>query len=237
MAERYDHFGEAGGPHDDCPYGWISEWLCEYVDGTMDPSMQAVFEEYMEANPELAAHVESLCRTRALLGECGCRQEAAERAKARLQQVSEGEYWTDEEKQVRHQIEAQIEETLAEGGDLDTLTAPLSAGTVVAVASAMTLMLGVGMVAGAVLFTDPAAQKPAAQAAAVEQATAGQADPAPDRTAIPPARAFGAVVGHTSDVSPWSAPPFPLRKMPMSAGDSVHSTMSSPLVQRTGLNP
>ncbi|WP_176521845.1 hypothetical protein [Longimonas halophila] len=22
----------------DPPYGWIDEWLCEYVDGTMDPA-------------------------------------------------------------------------------------------------------------------------------------------------------------------------------------------------------
>lgn len=51
-------------------YDWLDEWLCEYVDGTMDPSLEAVFEQYVEANPELKAHVERLRQTRELL--CGC---------------------------------------------------------------------------------------------------------------------------------------------------------------------
>jgi len=51
-------------------YEWLDEWLCEYVDGTMDPSMEAVFEQYVEANPELKAHVERLQKTREIL--CGC---------------------------------------------------------------------------------------------------------------------------------------------------------------------
>ncbi|PSQ75835.1 MAG: hypothetical protein BRD33_03820 [Bacteroidetes bacterium QH_6_63_17] len=51
-------------------YEWLDEWLCEYVDGTMDPSMEAVFEQYVEANPELKAHVERLRKTREIL--CGC---------------------------------------------------------------------------------------------------------------------------------------------------------------------
>ena len=55
----------------DAPYEWIDEWLCEYVDGTMDPSLEAVFEQYVEANPELKAHVERLQQTRDLLCECG----------------------------------------------------------------------------------------------------------------------------------------------------------------------
>ncbi|MEF8796365.1 MAG: hypothetical protein V5A22_00360 [Salinivenus sp.] len=55
----------------DAPYDWIDEWLCEYVDGTMDPSLEAVFEQYVEANPELKAHIERLQQTRDLLSECG----------------------------------------------------------------------------------------------------------------------------------------------------------------------
>ena len=55
----------------DAPYEWIDEWLCEYVDGTMDPSLEAVFEQYVEANPELKAHIERLQQTRELLCECG----------------------------------------------------------------------------------------------------------------------------------------------------------------------
>jgi len=55
--------GEASG--DGAPsYEWLDEWLCEYVDGTMDPSVEAVFEQYVEANPELQAHIERLRQTR-----------------------------------------------------------------------------------------------------------------------------------------------------------------------------
>lgn len=57
--------------NDETPYGWIDEWLCEYVDGTMDPAQEAVFTSYVEANPDLKAHIEELKRTRALLGQCG----------------------------------------------------------------------------------------------------------------------------------------------------------------------
>lgn len=59
---------------DDAPYEWLDEWLCEYVDGTMDPSLEAVFEQYVEANPELKAHVQRLKETRRLLCECGLSQ-------------------------------------------------------------------------------------------------------------------------------------------------------------------
>jgi len=52
-------------------YEWLDEWLCEYVDGTMDPSLEAVFEKYVEANPDLKAHVERLQKTRELLCNCG----------------------------------------------------------------------------------------------------------------------------------------------------------------------
>lgn len=53
----------------------LDELLCEYVDGTMDPTVQTVFEEYLEANPDLAAHVRCLCDTRKMLcrvGACHC---------------------------------------------------------------------------------------------------------------------------------------------------------------------
>jgi len=66
--------GEASG--DGAPsYEWLDEWLCEYVDGTMDPSVEAVFEQYVEANPELKSHVERLRQTRELL--CGCEDTGA----------------------------------------------------------------------------------------------------------------------------------------------------------------
>jgi hypothetical protein len=58
-------------PGADPPYEWLDEWLCEYVDGTMDPALEIVFEEYVEANPDLKAHVERLQETRQLLCDCG----------------------------------------------------------------------------------------------------------------------------------------------------------------------
>jgi anti-sigma factor RsiW len=62
-----DDFGNAGPGDEDAPYEWLDEWLCEYVDGTMDPSLQATFEQYVEANPQLKAHIERLQETRDLL--------------------------------------------------------------------------------------------------------------------------------------------------------------------------
>lgn len=74
-----------------CPYSWLNEWLCEYVDGTMDPSLRRVFEKYVQANPELKAHVERLRRTRELLCACsqGPRQEAPDDVCARVQEKVE----------------------------------------------------------------------------------------------------------------------------------------------------
>lgn len=63
------------GDGDDLPYEWLDEWLCEYVDGTMDPSLEAVFEQYVNANPELKAHVKRLRETRDLLCNCGLPEE------------------------------------------------------------------------------------------------------------------------------------------------------------------
>lgn len=59
------------------PYGYASkpaledEFLCEYVDGTMDPVVREAFEEYILANPDLAEHVAHLRLTRQLLCRCG----------------------------------------------------------------------------------------------------------------------------------------------------------------------
>ena len=65
-------------------YEWLDEWLCEYVDGTMDPSLEAVFEKYVEANPELKAHVERLKQTRELLCNCGLPTEPSEEREAEI---------------------------------------------------------------------------------------------------------------------------------------------------------
>lgn len=45
----------------------LDEFLCEYVDGTMEAGVRASFEEYLAQNPDLAAHVRGLVLTRSLL--------------------------------------------------------------------------------------------------------------------------------------------------------------------------
>ena len=242
MAKRYDPPGNAGdstGGEGDA-YDWIGEWLCEYVDGTMDPSMQAVFEEYMEANPELAEHVERLCRTRALLNGCECDQEQASgRAKERLrQEAAEDPTTKEEERNARAtEIESQIQAALAEGEPSpdggDALPLPQSTRAVVAAASAMTLMLGVGLFVGAVLFAEPPAPGSPDRSAAPEQ-TAPDRAPAPPSRALPRRRtASGPAVGRASTPRRWGAPPpFPLMKMPTTHADTAPSP--APLVQQTG---
>ena len=66
MWERYND-GDADSS------GLEDEFLCEYVDGTMDPVVQEVFEEYLRMNPELKRHVECLRNTRLILCRYGCR--------------------------------------------------------------------------------------------------------------------------------------------------------------------
>jgi anti-sigma factor RsiW len=53
----------------------LDELLCEYVDGSMDPDVRVVFEEYLATDAKLAAHVRQLCETRNMLcsfGACKC---------------------------------------------------------------------------------------------------------------------------------------------------------------------
>jgi len=70
----------------------LDEFLCEYVDGTMDPVVRTVFEEYLRQNPHLVEHVECLRQTRSVLCRYGCRMRAPaalqERLRARLAQES-----------------------------------------------------------------------------------------------------------------------------------------------------
>lgn len=70
---------------DECPYSWLNEWLCEYVDGTMDPSLQRMFEAYVQANPELKEHIQELKRTRHLLCRCSDPPSASDEVRARVQ--------------------------------------------------------------------------------------------------------------------------------------------------------
>lgn len=66
----------------------LDEFLCEYVDGTMDPVVREVFEEYVAQTPELATHVECLCEARQVLSssECPChvRADFVDRLRRRL---------------------------------------------------------------------------------------------------------------------------------------------------------
>ena len=62
-----------------CPdacYPWLTDFLCDYVDGTMEPQARAMFEECLTTNPELQAHVVSLTQARTTLGRYGRHVEA-----------------------------------------------------------------------------------------------------------------------------------------------------------------
>lgn len=157
--------GEASG--DGAPsYEWLDEWLCEYVDGTMDPSMEAVFEQYVEADPELKAHVERLRQTREIL--CGC--DVPERSPTEGPAPMNG------------------------GGEEDLIQAPpvFSEETgersvaSVGIASSIAVALVVGFLAGSVLV-DPSTFSSTPRAAAVEAegpeaSVRNEAPPRPGRT-------------------------------------------------------
>ena len=64
--------GYNSSPTEDHP-SLEDELLCEYVDGTMDPVVREVFDEYLLANPDVRDHVECLRSTRMLLCHYGCR--------------------------------------------------------------------------------------------------------------------------------------------------------------------
>lgn len=65
MAEGYD--GEHAAPLDE----GMDEFLCEYVDGAMDPVVLEAFEEYLRANPSMAEHVRCLCQAKRFLSQQG----------------------------------------------------------------------------------------------------------------------------------------------------------------------
>lgn len=69
----------------------LDELLCEYVDGTMDPAVRAAFEEYLEANPELANHARCLRQTQALLCSYGCRHPHTESIQDQIRRRVAGE--------------------------------------------------------------------------------------------------------------------------------------------------
>ncbi len=60
----------------DACYPWLTDFLCDYVDGTMEPQARAMFEECLAANPDLQAHVASLTQARSTLCRYGRNVEA-----------------------------------------------------------------------------------------------------------------------------------------------------------------
>lgn len=77
MADGYKNAGE----HE---FADLDEWLCEYVDGTIDPVVCQALEEYMQHNEELASHVERLREARHLLCQYGCSYQAPSGLQPRL---------------------------------------------------------------------------------------------------------------------------------------------------------
>jgi len=153
-----------------CPYSWLNEWLCEYVDGTMDPSLRRVFEKYVEANPDLKAHIERLRHTRNLL--CQCRRPVDE----------------DVPESVPESVRARVREKV-EG---DMLRTPHSLHDVVkerpvtAFVSSFVVALVVGLFAGAALFgPDAVATRTASIADTRSLRMDGQAPLLRNRTAQP----------------------------------------------------
>ncbi len=129
MQEGYHCSGEG-----DCSYSWLDEWMCEYVDGTMDPAVRRSFEEYVRAEPELARRVERLRRTRTLLCRHGCRIQAPEGLQARVRRRMAWEM-------MRHQRPV-FSEALSR------------LGTYAALASCLLIVLMAGMLAGAYLYDE-----------------------------------------------------------------------------------
>ncbi len=122
-------------------YQWLDEWLCEYVDGTMDPSLEAVFEKYVEANPDLKAHIERLQETRDLLCNCGLSKEPPSDVEAEVcREVESGEQHSSSE---------------AEGSQ----NRPVST---LGLVSSVTVALVVGFLVGATVVNVPATKPGAA---------------------------------------------------------------------------
>ncbi len=125
--------------------GLEDELLCEYVDGTMDPLIREVFEEYLGLNPDLREHVECLQNTRKLLCRYGCRCHAPRDLHERLRREISCEL-----------MRARVPFHLVLSDHLRSFAT---------VTSAMALLLLVGMMAGVTVFeADPTTGPVARQA-------------------------------------------------------------------------
>jgi len=170
-------------PDDGAPsYEWLDEWLCEYVDGTMDPSVEAVFEQYVEANPELKAHVERLRQTRELL--CGC-------------DAPSDSPLADPRTEMRDDPDEELLRSAPALSEHASERPALALGIV----SSIAVALVVGFLAGSVLV-DPAAFSPAPPVSAVEERPSSQETV---REEAPPRRPAGTMSALRSQTSSFSA--------------------------------
>ena len=144
-------------------YEWLDEWLCEYVDGTMDPSLETVFEQYVEADAELKAHVQRLQQTRELLR--GCDASDAPRAPTPPD---------------RPEVEEDLfgASTPLPGGLSPDANGPVGAGLV----SSIAVALVVGFLAGS-FFVDPTRRAPAPDSTHASTPTSARSEAPPRRPA------------------------------------------------------
>jgi len=188
---------------DDASYAWLDEWLCEYVDGTMDPSLKANFEKYVEANPELKAHIDQLNETRDLLG-----QRAAPKppSKERRERVC---------KRVRSRVCRKVEcEMLRSQESLGSLLSDRSRAFI-GIASSMAVALVVGVFTGALLFGSSDSFLP-------ERFSARSAPSAPSGAAM-----SGAAMSGTAPSASVSRSPKAARTKAASTSSSSRASASS----------
>jgi hypothetical protein len=62
----------------------LDELMCEYVDGTMDPSVRSAFDELVNTNPTIARQVEGLSEAQHILKQTGCSLCAPRQFQSRL---------------------------------------------------------------------------------------------------------------------------------------------------------
>jgi anti-sigma factor RsiW len=118
----------------DCSYSALDELLCEYVDGAMDPDVCEIFEEYLRANPSVAARADRLRRARHLLCQHRCQVDAPCAVAARVQRRLACRIMQDRTP-VAHRTRRRL-------------------GTVVTGASAVVVLVLLGMVAGTWLSSE-----------------------------------------------------------------------------------
>ena len=115
------------------------EFLCEYVDGTMDPLVRNAFEEYVRVNPGMEEHIECLRRTRRLLCRYACRCRAPSDLHDRLRNCIPGEQHPWRQHPWRHSLPRH---------SLSIASEDAAKGTI-ALSYAVTVVLMLGLVLGA----------------------------------------------------------------------------------------